>query len=429
MKAKLEEKRYSYLQNPLYKGKLTNGLTVYLLPRLDFHESYGLLTCHFGSVDTIFKRENQEDFTVYPAGIAHFLEHKLFEMTDGQDLLQEFSKLGADTNAYTGFNQTSYLFSTAQDALQPLELLQKFIEELSFSEESLEKEKEIIAKEIEMYQDDPDSRLYTEILASLYPNSPLEKDIAGSIPSIQEITGQSLRENFEAFYQPDNMTLFLVGNFELEKAWQLIQSIQEGQASCRFKIIRQELQYNPVLLNRSTQMEVASPKLAIGVRGNSVVNPQRLYRHRVALSLFFSMLFGWTSKRHQDLYEKGKIDSSFSFHLEVRPEYHFFVMTLDTKEPIALSNSLRKAIKNFEGDLDISEEHLSIIKKEAYGDFIRSQNSLEYTASHFMQYLSDWETIFDLPEILESIELEEVLTVGRKFVSDCDMTDFIIFPK
>lgn len=425
----LEEKKYSYLQEPLYKGRLTNGLTVYLLPKQDYHETYGMLTVEFGSLNTIFKTESQGNFVTYPAGIAHFLEHKLFETGEGKDILQEFAKLGANANAFTSFSQTSYLMSTSEAVLPALTLLQAFVREAAFTEESVEKEKEIIAQEIEMYLDEPDARLYTEVLASLYPGSPLEDDIAGSVESIGHITAQSLHENFKAFYQTKNMTLFLVGNFPLAETWRVIQDYQQSQMDQSSSVERKKIIHQPVLEKRSIQMEVACPKLAIGVRGNQKLAEESIYRYRLSLSLLFAMLFGWTSKRHQSLYENGKIDSSFSFHLEIQSDYQFFVMTLDSKEPIALSKHLRKALTKFERDEDLSESHLELVKKESYGDFIHSLNSLEYTASHFMQYLSETETIFDLPEILQKITLEDVINAGRTFISNCDMTDFIIFPK
>lgn len=425
----LEEKNYPYLESPLYKGRLTNGLTVYLQPKPGFKETYGMLTVGFGAVDTVLKLKDKPEFVTYPAGMAHFLEHKLFEMRNGKDVLQEFSKLGADANAYTSFYQTSYLFSTTREVLQNLALLQDFVHEVSFTEESVEREKAIIAQEIEMYQDDPESRLYNEILASLYPGSPLQEDIAGSVHSIQDITVQSLNENFQAFYQPQNMTLFLVGNVELEATWKSIQEREARRQGRDFSVERQMLTHQPILSHRTSQMVVASPKLAIGIRGNKQLAPDMLYRFRLSLSLLFSMLFGWTSTRFQSLYKQGKIDNSFSFHLEVRPEYHFFVLTMDTKEPVSLSKNLRRAIQQFASDPDVSTKHLEIVKRKAYGDFIASLNSLHFTASHFMQYLSDDETIFDLPEIIESIDLEEVLATGHQFLSDCDMTDFIIFPK
>ena len=428
-RAELEVKQYPFLPQGLYKAKLSNGLTVHLLPKEDYHETYGVLTVSFGSLNQTFKLEGQKECVTYPAGIAHFLEHKLFETADGVDILQEFSKLGANANAYTGFSQTSYLFSTAEEVLPALELLQTFVGQTAFSEDSVEKEKDIITQEIELYQDDPDSRLYNEILASLYPHSPLETDIAGSRDSIQDITIQLLQENIQPFYQPSNMHLFLVGSFDLEAVWQQIQVLQAKKEPSNLQVQGFPLPHHPVKGHASIQMEVASPKLAIGIRGTRQLTEESIHRYSLSLSLFFSLLFGRMSSRYQRLYEEGKIDTSFSYHLEVKPDYHFFVMTMDTKEPIALSSRLRKAIQKFETDPDLTQDHLDMLKKKTYGDFIRSLNSLEFIASHFVQHLSDQETIFDVPEMLKEIDLAEVVEAGRQFLANCDMTDFVIFPK
>lgn len=426
---KLTKKTYPYMKDTVYQTKLDNGLTVVLLPKTDFHETYGMLTSQFGAVDTIFKPKGSSQFIQYPAGIAHFLEHKLFETEDDRDVLQEFAALGASANAYTSFHQTSYLFSTTEDVLPSLALLQRFVREPYFTEENVERERGIIGQEIEMYQDDADYRLYTGMLASLYPNTPLAVDIAGTVASVQDITAEALYENFELFYQPSNMSLFVIGNFDLEQVWQQIQSYQQAQLDDGQMVIeRAELMKESIIEHRTETMEVAMPKLAFGLRGNNGFSIEEIQRYRLSLQLLFAMLLGWTSKRYQSLYEQGKIDSSFSFQLTVRPDYHFLVITGDTVEPIAVSSLLKKALLNFETDTDVTEEHLQLLKQEMMGDFIRSLNSLEFTASHFVSH--GWEeSIFDIPQTLMGICLEDVLDAGRRFIKQSEMTDFIIFPK
>lgn len=426
---KLEELRYPYLNDSLFKGKLTNGLTVYLQPRQDFHETYGALSVGFGAAHTTFKVDKETEQQTYPAGIAHFLEHKLFEGEDEKDLLQEFSKIGAYANAYTGLYQTNYLFSTTEKVGEALNQLIALVQTLTVSEESVAHEREIISQEIDMYHDDPDSRLYNEILASLYPGTPLQDDIAGSLSSVQEISHEDLYENFHLFYKPQNMILFLVGNFELNQIWEELQKFEVGWGEEERAIELSPLIHHPILKHRTETLEVASPKLAIGLRGNDTIPKEQLYRYRLSLSLLFSMLFGWTSKRYQELYHQGKIDSSLSFHLEVTEEAHFWILTVDTLEPIALSSLLRKAIRKFEEDSDVTVEHLELVKREVYGAFLRGLNSLEYLASNFIASLSEQENLFDVPALLDEIDLEEIIETGRRFIENCDITDFTIFPK
>ncbi|MGT2755229.1 EF-P 5-aminopentanol modification-associated protein YfmH [Streptococcus ovis] len=425
----LTESNYFYLESPLFTGKLTNGLTVYLQNRKDFHETYVTLSVHFGAAHTHLKLNNSSELSTYPAGVAHFLEHKLFEGKNGTDFLQEFSKMGAYANAYTGLYQTTYLFSTTENISTGLILLRDLVKELTVSEESVEREREIIGQEIDMYYDDPDSRLYAEILASLYPSTPLANDIAGSRFSIQEISPDVLHEQFRLFYHPQNMVLFVVGDVDITQMWQEIQTIYSDWQNENSLLEAVPMSLQPVLEHRTITLEVASPKLAIGIRGKDAIAKEDLFRYRLSLSLLFSMLCGWTSKRYQNLYQQGKIDASLSFHLGVSEQAHFWVLTVDTSEPIALSSVLRKAIRQFESDPDVNEEHLALVKREAYGDFLRGLNSLENLASNFTASIFDSGCLFDIPDLLDDIELEEIIEIGRRFIGNCDMTDFTIFPK
>lgn len=419
-----QEKFYPAVKETLYQAKLENGLTVTLLPKNDFNEVYGVVTVQVGSVDTEFTARNGKKKT-YPKGIAHFLEHKLFERENAEDIMTAFTELGAESNAFTSFTNTSYLFSTSDYVTECLDLLDELVTSFNITEESVEREKDIIQQEREMYQDDPDSCLFFKTLANLYPKTPLASDIVGTEDSIEDISLEDLRDNFDEFYTPVNSHIFLVGNFDLE----LIQNYfsQKGVGVRIVQNPREPIALHPVKKVESIRMDVASPKLAIGVRTNSDMSHQDCYRYSVLLRALFTMMFGWTSKRFQSLYETGKLDSSLSLEVEINQRFNFLMLTMDTKESVAISHQFRKAIQNFATDSDVSEEHLDLIKSEIYGEFIHSMNSLEFIATQYQSH-SDETTLFDLPKIIQEMTLDDVLEVGHHFIDNSEIVEFTIFP-
>lgn len=420
-----EEKYYPAVKEMVYRTRLANGLTVALLPKKEFKEVYGSVTVQFGSVDTLVT-EVDGDVKQYPAGIAHFLEHKLFEREDSSDLMSAFTSLGADSNAFTSFTKTNYLFSSTDYLLENLDLLDELVTSAHFTEDSILREQDIIQQEREMYQDDPDSCLFFSTLANLYPGTPLATDIVGSEESISQINLTNLQENFTRFYKPVNMSLFLVGNFDVERVQDYFERKELEDLNVQ-EVSREKLLLQDVKQTDSMRMEVSSPKLAIGVRGKREVAEADCYRHHILLKLLFAMMFGWTSDRFQKLYESGKIDASLSLEIEVTSRFHFVMLTMDTKEPVALSHQFRKAIRNFTKDLDITEDHLDIIKREMFGEFFSSMNSLEFIATQYDAF-EHGETIFDLPKILQEITLEDVLEAGHHLIDEGDIVDFTIFP-
>ena len=424
-KVVFEEKYYPAVKEMVYRTRLANGLTVALLPKKEFKEVYGSVTVQFGSVDMLVT-EVDGDVKEYPAGIAHFLEHKLFEREDSSDLMSAFTSLGADSNAFTSFTKTSYLFSATDHLLENLDLLDELVTSAHFTEDSILREQDIIQQEREMYQDDPDSCLFFSTLANLYPGTPLATDIVGSEESISQINLTNLQENFTRFYKPVNMSLFLVGNFDLERVQDYFERKELKDSDVK-EVVREKLLLQAVKQTDSMRMEVSSPKLAIGIRGKREVAEADCYRHHILLKLLFAMMFGWTSDRFQKLYESGKIDASLSLEVEVTSRFHFVMLTMDTKEPVALSHQFKKAIRNFTKDLDITEDHLDIIKREMFGEFFSSMNSLEFIATQYDAF-GQGETIFDLPKILQEITVEDVLDAGHHLIDDGDIVDFIIFP-
>lgn len=424
-KVVFEEKYYPAVKEMVYRTRLSNGLTVALLPKKEFKEVYGSVTVQFGSVDTLVT-EVDGYVKQYPAGIAHFLEHKLFERENASDLMSAFTSLGADSNAFTSFTKTNYLFSATDHFLENLDLLDELVTSAHFTEDSILREQDIIQQEREMYQDDPDSCLFFSTLANLYPGTPLATDIVGSEESISQINLTNLQENFTRFYKPVNMSLFLVGNFDVDQVQDYFERKELEDLDVQ-ELAREKFVLQPVKQTDSMRMEVSSPKLAIGVRGKQEVAEADCYRHHILLKLLFAMMFGWTSDRFQKLYESGKIDASLSLEVEVTSRFHFVMLTMDTKEPVALSHQFRKAIRNFTKDLDITEDHLDIIKREMFGEFFSSMNSLEFIATQYDAF-ENGETIFDLPKILQEITLEDVLDAGHHLIDDGDIVDFTIFP-
>ena len=424
-KVVFEEKYYPAVKEMVYRTRLSNGLTVALLPKKEFKEVYGSVTVQFGSLDTLVT-EVDGYVKQYPAGIAHFLEHKLFERGDASDLMSAFTSLGADSNAFTSFTKTNYLFSATDHLLENVDLLDELVTSAHFTEDSILREQDIIQQEREMYQDDPDSCLFFSTLANLYPGTPLATDIVGSEESISQINLTNLQENFTRFYKPVNMSLFLVGNFDVERVKDYFESKELKDLDVQ-DVAREKFVLQDVKQTDSMRMEVSSPKLAIGIRGKQDVAEDDCYRHHILLKLLFAMMFGWTSDRFQKLYELGKIDASLSLEVEVTSRFHFVMLTMDTKEPVALSHQFRKAIRNFTKDLDITEDHLDIIKREMFGEFFSSMNSLEFIATQYDAF-GQGETIFDLPKILQEITLEDVLDAGHYLIDDGDIVDFTIFP-
>ena len=424
-KVVFEEKYYPAVKEMIYRTRLSNGLTVALLPKKEFKEVYGSVTVQFGSVDMLVT-EVDGDVKEYPAGIAHFLEHKLFEREDSSDLMSAFTSLGADSNAFTSFTKTSYLFSATDHFLENLDLLDELVTSAHFTEDSILREQDIIQQEREMYQDDPDSCLFFSTLANLYPGTPLATDIVGSEESISQINLTNLQENFTRFYKSVNMSLFLVGNFDVNQVQDYFERKELEDLGVQ-EVTREKFVLQDVKQTDSMRMEVSSPKLAIGIRGKQDVVEADCYRHHILLKLLFTMMFGWTSDRFQKLYESGKIDTSLSLEVEVTSRFHFVMLTMDTKEPVALSHQFKKAIRNFTKDLDITEDHLDIIKREMFGEFFSSMNSLEFIATQYDAF-ENGETIFDLPKILQEITLEDVLDAGHHLIDDGDIVDFTIFP-
>lgn len=428
------KKVYEKINETLYSEVLPNGLTVYLLPKPGYHKTYGLFTTDYGSIDNRFIPLGQEEFITVPDGIAHFLEHKLFEKETG-DVFQDFGKQGASANAFTSFTKTSYLFSATDNIELNLTTLLDFVQEPYFTEASVNKEKGIIAQEIQMYQDDPNWRQFFGIINNLYPKHPLHIDIAGTVESIDEITAEDLYTCYHTFYHPSNMKLFVVGNIEPESIMALIKA---NQAAKDFPIpqpIKREFPaeiLTDIKKSDRLEMPVTRAKGILGLKMLTADLPQdnrELLRFKTAASLLWQLLLGTTSKNYLNLYDAGVIDDTFGYEFNLDRTFCFADFGGDSDNPKELTKAVTAILLNYGKDPEINEANLNLLKKRMLGKFFQSLNSLEYIANQFNQNLFGDLTLFDLPEIIQSITLEDIYTCGQRLIKEEALSEFFMYPK
>lgn len=428
----MNKTEYEQINETLYHEVLPNGLTVYLLPKNDYHKTYGLFSTNYGSIDNEFIPYGEKEKVKVPDGIAHFLEHKLFEKEDG-DVFQLFGQQGASANAFTSFTKTSYLFSTTDQVEKNLTTLIDFVQAPYFTEETVNKEKGIIGQEIQMYEDDPNWRMFFGILNNLYPTHPLHIDIAGTVESIDKITAQDLYTCYRTFYQPSNMVLFVVGKMEPEK---LMKLIRENQEEKNFPPKQEIVRYFPentkeIIKQSALEAAITRNKFVLGIKGLDTL-PQEgteLLRYKTAINLLFQMILGNTSRNYLAMYNQEIIDDSFGFEFSLDREFHFADFSGDTDEPEKAAEKIKEIILGFADDPEVSEMNLDLLKKKMLGQYFQSLNSIEYIANQFTQSLFGDRTLFDLPEIIDSIQMKDVLAAGEAFISEEAFSEFYMRPK
>ncbi|WP_035053884.1 EF-P 5-aminopentanol modification-associated protein YfmH [Carnobacterium pleistocenium] len=428
----MEKKIYEQLQEIIYTETLGNGLQVTLLPKNDFHKTYGLFSTNFGSIDNQFVPRGKTETITVPDGIAHFLEHKLFEKEDG-DVFNTFGRLGASANAFTSFTRTAYLFSSTNHVSESLETLLNFVQEPYFTEATVNKEKGIITQEIQMYEDEPDWRLYFGILGNMYPKHPLHIDIAGTVDSIMDITPELLYENHATFYHPSNMNLFVVGKLDPEEMMQLIRENQTKKEYLPVETIERvfpEETIHDIKVFDFIKMPVSRPKSIVGVKGiNIIPNGIKALEYKTTMDLLLTLLFGPTSANYLDLYDKGIIDDSFSYEFNLDRTFHFIDISGDAKDATVFSDEIKKLLLSAKSSSELTEENLALVKKRMIGQELQSLNSLEYIANQFSQPSYGEATLFDIVPIIERITLIDIKKAAEKFMVEEHMTTFHILPK
>ncbi|WP_207695974.1 M16 family peptidase [Enterococcus sp. DIV0212c] len=429
----MNKKEYPQINEVLYTEVLENGLTVYLLPKNDYNKTYGLFTTNYGSIDNEFVPIGEKDFVKVPDGIAHFLEHKMFEKEDG-DVFQQFGRQGASANAFTSFTKTSYLFSTTDQVEKNLETLLDFVQDPYFTKETVDKEKGIIGQEIQMYLDDSNWRLFFGTLGNLYPKHPLHIDIAGTVESIGEITAEDLYTCYNTFYHPSNMTLFVVGKMDTEEIMTFIRNNQSAKTFAKAEPIKRHFPKETaadIIKESSIDMAISRSKVIVGLKGLDEVpaDGKELLKYKTTANLLFQLLFGNTSQNYLNLYNEGLLDDSFGYEFSLDRSFHFADFGGDSDHPEELAERIEEILLTVETSSEVTEENLSLLKKKMIGKYFQSLNSLEYIANQFSQSLYGETTLFDTPEVIESVQLTDVKELAQSFIKKEGLSRFYMYPK
>jgi len=423
----MQTQTFEQVKETVYHEQLENGLQVYLIPKQGFSKTYAVFTTRYGSIDSHFRTRSGEEVHV-PDGIAHFLEHKMFEKKD-MDVMHAFSRNGASCNAFTSFNRTAYLFSSTDNLEQNLELLLDYVQEPYFTEQSVEKEKGIIGQEITMYDDNPDWKVYTNLLKAMYQKHPVKIEIAGTIESISRITKDMLYQCYETFYHPANMILLVVGSFEPEAVMTLVRDNQAGKQFPPAPEIERIYPEEPAPIAKQHvehNLAVGLPKCLIGFKEvETGLTGEALLKRELTTKLLLDIVFGSSSALYQKLYDSELITENFDFDYSGERDCAYSILGGDTPDPERLVQNIQQELQTLK-QTGIGPDDFERAKRKKIGHYLRSLNSVEFIANQYTQYKFNGNDLFSVVPLLESITREEVEERLRQHFNPAQMAVSIV---
>ncbi|MBE6933258.1 MAG: insulinase family protein [Ruminococcaceae bacterium] len=409
-----------------YEQKLPNGLMLRVIPKPGFARKYAFFATNYGSVHTNFTL-NGESFTS-PEGVAHYLEHKTFDMADG-NAMQIFAQRGASPNAFTSYSMTAYYFDCTEQFEDNLRLLLEFVSIPYYTEESVEKERGIIEQEIRMYEDNAESRVYENLFACLYENHPVRVPIAGTVESIQRITAQTLNDCHRAFYDPSNMMLCVVGDVDPECVLKAAQEILPSQPGCAAeKCYGAPERLTPARKRSELAMEISMPTFAVGFKCAPAAYGIESMRQEFIGDLASEVLMGESSELYQRLYEEGLIDADFSCGYESVPGAAMLTAGGDSRDPEAVCSAILEQAKKLPQE-GIDEALFERLKKSSLGRRLRDLDSFESICYRQCAYYFEGCDYFTFPEIYADIRSADVLSFLKETVQEGRMAISLIYPK
>ena len=405
---------YPQLGETLFQEVLPNGLTVAVVPRKGFSRKMAYFVTDFGSIHTDFELEGREYHV--PAGIAHFLEHKMFDMPGGRDVSAELAALGAMVNAFTSYDMTAYYFSCTEHFETALRLLIEFVSTPYFTPESVRKEIGIIDQEIGMNADTADTQLFEALMRAVYREHPIRVPILGTCESIREITPEDLYACHRAFYTPGNMMLCVVGDVDPEEVRRIAEELlgTEGKSVGR-KLRSWNEDMTPVSGGGELEMEVAMPMFSIAFKCEPVGTGAAAIRQEMVADLAAEALFGESSELYLKLYEEGLIDTSFGGGFETIDGMAMLLCSGDSYETDTVREAIVAQAKKIAREGIPGADFLRM-KRSAFGRRIRDLDSFNSLCFRLCAYrLTDFD-YFDFPGVYGSIELSEIQEFLRRVV-------------
>ncbi len=410
--------QYTYVKHP-------SGLDIYIWKMENYSTTHALFGTKYGSINTKFKTKDETDYITVPSGIAHYLEHKLFENEDC-DVFSLYAKTGASANAYTTFDKTCYLFSCTDKTADSLKILLDFVQDPYFTDESVKKEQGIIGQEIRMYDDNAGWRVFFNMLQGLYHNHPVKIDIAGTVESIAEINPGLLYKCYNAFYNLNNMVLSIAGNIDEDEILEICDKHLKPNKNIELETAFEDEPENCAHAEMTGRLEIAMPLFNIGFKANPEKGIQAV-RAEIETNFVLSLLADESSDFYKKLYDEGIINSSFSSEVFWGDGYFCSIFGGEARNPRLVLEKLKTEIERTKKE-GLDEERFDIIKKSYYGSLIRDFNDAEAIATLMMNSGMEKLTAFDIIETVAAVTFNDVTARLKKQFNISNSSISIIEP-
>ncbi len=403
--------RNELLNEEYYEIDHETGLKIFVMEKPDYSGAYAIFGTKYGSVDTCFKLTTEEEYTRVPEGIAHFLEHKLFE-SEELDAFERFAQTGANANAYTSFDRTCYLFQCSGNFEKNLEILLDFVKAPYFTEETVQKEQGIIGQEIKMYQDSPDWQVLFNLLRGLYHNNPVRIDIAGTVESIAQINADLLYSCYNTFYNLSNMALAVVGNVKKETVIEIVEKTIRKEAPVAFRQIIPEEPENISSDYIEENMGVDMPKFALGFK-DSLDGDVPSAKKALLVNIALDVIAGKVSPLYSELIEKGLINSSFGKEYFTGRGFAAPMFIGESAKPEEVRSAIINKIEEIKAQ-GISQEDFEISLKKLYGGAVLAFNDVDDMANNIIDAYFNGQGLFDTLDLYKTVTKEEVEAAVRE---------------